>query len=94
MSDVEALLSGLPSEVSQAYERILERSKNELHTETLLQIVLVAARPLTLDEANAALALALKKRGFDSPAALESSMWPRENFKNTVKNLWTLCQRA
>ncbi|KAL1993135.1 hypothetical protein VTN49DRAFT_3892 [Thermomyces lanuginosus] len=87
VSDVEALLSSLPSQVSEAYERILERSKNEFYTETLLQIVLAAARPLTLDEANAALALGVKKGRFESLAYLESSMWPRENFKNTVKNL-------
>ncbi|KAB8234140.1 uncharacterized protein BDW43DRAFT_64210 [Aspergillus alliaceus] len=85
--DVEALLSSLPVEVSEAYEKILDRSKDPIHTEILLQIVLAAARPLTLDEANVALTLALQKQPFTSHTALESNLWPRKVFKSTVKNL-------
>lgn len=92
-SDVEALLSDLPSEVSEAYERILKRSKNEHHTKTLLQMVLAAARPLTVDEANIALTLASKRGRFDSHAELESNMWPRENFKkHRQESLWRFHQ--
>ena len=79
--------SNLPAKVSEAYEKILERSKNQDHTETLLQIVLAAARPLTLDEANIALTLALEKQRFDSHASLVSKMWPTNLFESTVKNL-------
>ncbi|KAL4755652.1 ankyrin repeat-containing domain protein, partial [Aspergillus foveolatus] len=86
-SDVEALLSNLPSRVSEAYEKILDRSKNELQTETLLQIVLAAARPLTLDEANIALTLALHNGHSISHDALESKLWSRKGFKSTVTNL-------
>ncbi|KAE8394506.1 hypothetical protein BDV23DRAFT_5179 [Aspergillus alliaceus] len=85
--DVEALLSNLPLEVSEAYEKILDRSKDPIHTETLLQIILAAARPLTLDEANVALTLALQKQPFTSYTSLESYLWPRKVFKSTVKNL-------
>jgi ankyrin repeat domain-containing protein 50 len=90
LSDIETLLSNLPSQVSEAYERILGRSKNQTQTEILLQIVLAAPRPLTLDEANIALTLALRKQRFATHAALESEMWPREprdSFKSIVKNL-------
>ncbi|KAM3077061.1 hypothetical protein ACMFMF_004976 [Clarireedia jacksonii] len=59
--DVETLLNELPAEISDTYEKILGRSKNEKHTEILLQIILAAAQPLTLDEANIALTLALQK---------------------------------
>ncbi|KAF2458453.1 hypothetical protein BDY21DRAFT_220776, partial [Lineolata rhizophorae] len=86
-SDVEKLLSKLPSRVSDAYEKILSRSTNHERTELLLQIVLAAAQPLTLDEANVALTLALQKEGFTSHAALESELWPRDNFQSIVKNL-------
>ncbi|KAF4247129.1 hypothetical protein CNMCM8980_007809 [Aspergillus fumigatiaffinis] len=86
-SDVEALLSDLPSEVSQAYEKILGRSKNEIYTENLLQIVLAAARPLTLDEANTALTLALLKQRSISYTDLESKLWSPKVFKSIVKNL-------
>ncbi|PQE04262.1 ankyrin repeat protein [Rutstroemia sp. NJR-2017a BVV2] len=85
--DVENLLSELPAEISDAYENILGRSKNEKHTEILLQIILAAAQPLTLDEANIALTLALQKEQFMSYAALQSSLWPSKNFQSTVKNL-------
>lgn len=85
--DVEALLSDLPSEVSKAYEQILGRSKNEIYTETLLQIVLAAVRPLTLYEANEALTLALRKQQFISYTDLESNLWSRKVSKSIVKNL-------
>jgi ankyrin repeat protein len=85
--DVETLLSDLPSEVSQTYEKILGRSKNEIYTETLLQIVLAAARPLTLDEANTALTLALLKQRFLSYTDLESKLWSPKVFQSIVKNL-------
>ncbi|KAF3491527.1 uncharacterized protein GIQ15_01044 [Arthroderma uncinatum] len=86
-SEVEALLSDMPSEVSEAYEKILGRSKNQVQTEALLQIILAAERPLTLAEANTALTLALKKHPFNSHCNLKSDLWPEEAFKSTVKNL-------
>ncbi|KAH8744416.1 hypothetical protein F5882DRAFT_455073 [Hyaloscypha sp. PMI_1271] len=86
-SDVETLLSDLPTEVSKAYEKILDRSKNQDHAETLLQILLAAARPLTLDEANIALTLALQKQRFTSHATLKSKLWSTKVFRNTVKSL-------
>ncbi|EEP79334.1 predicted protein [Uncinocarpus reesii 1704] len=85
--DVETLLSGIPSQVSEAYEKILGRSKDPIKTETLLQIVLAAAVPLTLDQANLALTLALQKKRLGSYTTMESDTWPRKDFKTTVKNL-------
>ncbi|CAG7996124.1 unnamed protein product [Penicillium nalgiovense] len=86
-SDLKELLSGLPSKVSDAYEKILDRSRNELQTRTLLEIVLAASRPLSLDEANIALTMALNKNGFDSYPSLEADLWPQDDFKSVVKNL-------
>jgi hypothetical protein len=60
----------LSDEVSEKYEKILARSKNRTQTETLLGIVLAAARPLTVDEANIALKLDLQKETFASHADL------------------------
>lgn len=71
LSDIETLLSNLPSQVSKAYERILGRSKNQTQAEILLQIILTTARPLTLDEANITLILALRKQRFATHAALK-----------------------
>jgi hypothetical protein len=86
-SKIEELLSDLPSRVSDAYEKILSRSQDETQTEILLRIVLAAAQPLTLDETNVALTLALRKEWFASYAALESDLWPTSSFKTVVKNL-------
>ncbi|KAF7547245.1 hypothetical protein G7Z17_g7857 [Cylindrodendrum hubeiense] len=86
-TDIEALLSELPSRISEAYEKILGRSKNQTQTEMILRIILAAGRPLNLDEANIALTLALQKPQFASHAALESQLWPRDSFRSVVKNL-------
>ncbi|KAM7209803.1 hypothetical protein V8F06_014814 [Rhypophila decipiens] len=85
--DVEDLLSDLPSEVSGAYEKILGRTKYQVQTETLLYIVLAAARPLTLNETNIALTLALGKQPFTSEATLGRALWPTDNFRSIITNL-------
>ncbi|PTB69684.1 hypothetical protein BBK36DRAFT_1088488, partial [Trichoderma citrinoviride] len=85
--DVETLLSSLPSEISEAYEKILEKSKGSTHTKALFQILLAAARPISLEEANYALTLATAKERFDSNKALEDGLWPMDTFKDKVKNL-------
>ena len=86
-SSFENLMSDIPSQVSEVYEKILSRSQDEVQTDILLQIILTAARPLTLDEANVALTLALQKQRFISYKAVESELWPRDNFGSIVKNL-------
>ncbi|CAG7917050.1 unnamed protein product [Penicillium olsonii] len=84
---VVELLSDLPSQVSDAYEMILELSKNSIQTTTLLDIVLAAARPLTLDEANIALTLALSREVCTSHASLEDELFSKSDFSDNVKNL-------
>ncbi|KAM0512667.1 hypothetical protein ACHAPE_008692 [Trichoderma viride] len=86
-ADVEQLLDELPSEVADAYEKILSKSQDERKVEALLQIVLAATRPLTLDEANDALALALEEREVPKYATLREKLWPQDNFKTIVQNL-------
>ncbi|KAL7935416.1 ankyrin repeat protein [Trichoderma chlorosporum] len=86
-ADIQELLCELPSQVADAYEKILSRSQDERKVEALLQIVLAATRPLTLDEANNALALAVERGGFSTYASLEQKLWPQKTFKATVQNL-------
>ncbi|KAJ6094564.1 hypothetical protein N7467_002077 [Penicillium canescens] len=86
-ADLEELLSHLPQKVSDAYEKILSRSKDETHTEALLRIMLAATRPLTLGEANRALTLALKPNKCGSYTELVSRCWREETFQQKVKNL-------
>ncbi|RYP67000.1 hypothetical protein DL771_007496 [Monosporascus sp. 5C6A] len=85
-SSIEKLLCDIPSKVSEAYEKILSKSQNEVQTDRLLRIILAAVQPLTLDEANFALTLALQEERFTSHAALQSDLWP-SNFGSIVKNL-------
>lgn len=84
--DIEALLSEIPSQVSEAYEKILQRSKDERMTITLLQILLTAKRDLTEAEANYALTMALAEPPFHTQADIASQCW-QGDFKTTVKNL-------
>ncbi|OBT69238.1 hypothetical protein VE03_01955 [Pseudogymnoascus sp. 23342-1-I1] len=85
--DIETLLSSLPSQVSDAYEKILSRSKNQSWTKIILQIILAATRPLTLGEANVALALAVRKNEPKSHTELESELLLGDKFQSVVINL-------
>jgi hypothetical protein len=86
-SSIQKLLNNIPSKLSEAYERILSRSKCQEETEHLLEIIIVAARPLTLDEANVALTLALAEESLTSHAALENDLWLKNSFESVVKGL-------
>lgn len=86
-ADIEELLCELPSQVADAYEKILSSSQDKKMAKVLLQIILVATRPLTLDEANNALTLALKDGGFSEHATLKENLWPQSTFKTTVQGL-------
>lgn len=72
--------------MSDAYEKILSRSQDNRKVEALLQIVLAAERPLTLDEANYALILVLGDE-FSSHEKLQENLWPQDRFKTTLGNL-------
>ncbi|KAL7801825.1 hypothetical protein V8C43DRAFT_324724 [Trichoderma afarasin] len=87
--DVDAVLSSLPSSLSEAYENILVRSKRDDYTEALLHILLAATRPLTLAEANFALTLATAEpeHRFKSHATLQDELWSLDNVKDDLKKL-------
>ena len=81
--DILDILRELSEELSDKYEKILDRSTEKDRTKILLQIVLSAEESLTLDQANVAMALALR----DKEIALhtELDLWP--NFKAAVTEL-------
>ena len=83
-SDIESLLSNLPANISDAYDRILKRSTDEAKARVLLALIVIAERPLSLKEANMALAIATRERSCRSQGDLE--LWPVESFGNTVQN--------
>ena len=84
-SDIDSLLSSLPSKISDAYERILSRSEDEDKARMLLELIVAATRPLSLQEANMALAIATRSEDCRSEKDLE--LWPLQNFTTTIQNI-------
>lgn len=84
-SNIKNLLSNLPSKFSDAYERILDKSSDKELAQTLLQIIVAATRPLSLTEANIALALAIQQGCCRSHETLD--LWPLQNVKSFVQNI-------
>ena len=87
MSSIDSLLSSLPSKISDAYEEILSRSSDEATARVLLQLIMAATRPLSLQEINIALTLATRKARYTSHEALNDNLWPAQGFKSTVRNM-------
>ena len=85
VSDIDSLLSDLPPKVSDAYERILSRSSDNVRARILLQLIVAATRPLSLQEVNIALTLATQKGSCTSHRELD--LWPSDGFKSTIQNM-------
>ncbi|KAK8139971.1 hypothetical protein PG984_000037 [Apiospora sp. TS-2023a] len=83
-SDVDRLLEELPNGHAAAYEKMLDLSYDATYTAVLLRIVLAATRPLSLDEANYALALAVEKSRTKRHSEVE--LWSEGAFRGAVKN--------
>ncbi|KAI0547961.1 hypothetical protein F4679DRAFT_341114 [Xylaria curta] len=83
--DVDTLLNDLPDEHSKAYEKILNQ-KNTRYTIKLLQLILAARQPLSVNEARYALAFAAEEPPFQSYSRVEESLWNIDSFKSIAKN--------
>ncbi|KAH8815522.1 hypothetical protein F5884DRAFT_772677 [Xylogone sp. PMI_703] len=81
---VEDAVSDLPQEVWKAYDKIFNRNEDQAR-DMLSQIVLVAKRPLTLDEANIALTLAMKGEKLFSSEELKLALH-EDALKRTMRN--------
>ncbi|KAL9066656.1 MAG: hypothetical protein Q9161_007415 [Pseudevernia consocians] len=84
-SDIDSLLFNLPSEISDAYERILSRSVDEEKARILLELIIAATRPLSIEEANMALTIATQGKICKAQRDLE--LWPLQSFASTVQNM-------
>ncbi len=87
MSSIDSLLKSLPSKVSDAYEEILSKSSDGVTARVLLQLIVAATRPLSLQEVNIALTVATQKASCTSYKALDQDLWPQQNFKSIVRNI-------
>ncbi|KAF3215618.1 hypothetical protein TWF191_009289 [Orbilia oligospora] len=83
-SKIIKVTSNLPTTVDEAYERILSKSHNREEARKLLQIVVAAERPLTLEEMNLAMALALRDghQSYD-----DVDLKPVERFREETRDL-------
>lgn len=54
LKEVESIITTLPKSINEAYEQILNKSKDHPMVRKALSIILVASRPLTLSEMNVA----------------------------------------
>lgn len=80
--ELSSVTAHLPPDVDAAYERMLSRSENPAKTRRLLHIIIGAAKPLTLEEMNVALAIELQHKTYD-----ERRLVPETRFLEYLRNL-------
>ena len=75
-SSVRGVLAGLPESLDETYERILQQipNSNRAHTHRLLQCLVVAARPLKVEELAEVLAIDFSATGM-TPTLDENLRW-------------------
>ncbi|KAK2770978.1 nacht and ankyrin domain protein [Colletotrichum kahawae] len=89
-SSIRTLLEQLPLDAFEAYEKILNHSQDEVKARCLLQIILAAKRPLTLQELNHCFALQEERFGKSSIFTYDdllAELEPSTTFGSTVRNL-------
>lgn len=79
---IESTIATLPSSISEAYERILNKSKERQAVEKALSIVLAARRPLTVAEMNVATSLVETSQN-----TYDLDMEDTESFKLRIRSL-------
>ena len=80
--NVKKSIGTLPTTVDEAYEKILNRSKDPEKTRKLLKIVVGARRPLTVTEISLPLAI---EQGHTSADEIEEE--PPDRFRRTLRDL-------
>ena len=84
-SSIDKLLLNLPPRISDAYERILDRSSDKDLARVLLQLIVAITRPLSLEEANVALTLATQE---PAPGSYrEADLWPLSELEFIVQDI-------
>ena len=81
--NVRRAIKNIPKTVDDSYERILKRSSDPQKARTLLQILIVAVRPLSLAEMSLVLALDPRVESDD----LEEELEPESRFELTVRSI-------
>ncbi|KAJ5560315.1 hypothetical protein N7513_002714 [Penicillium frequentans] len=74
----------IPETVDEAYEKILNKGKDQTTAKRLLHIILAAQRPLSVEELS--LAVALRREGQPHDEIIES-IEPAKRFQSTLRNI-------
>ena len=80
-SKFREIISTLPNTVKNAYQAILDKSKDKIRTKKLLHIVVSTTRPLTLQEMSIALAVQSNHKSYDD-LDLENEGKQKETIRN------------
>ncbi|KAK3369256.1 hypothetical protein B0T24DRAFT_557176, partial [Lasiosphaeria ovina] len=78
--DIRSIANTIPKTVDAAYDRILSKSPDIGRARRILHIVVAAARPLTLQEMDLALAIGPKHRSFG-----DLELVPETRFRENIK---------
>jgi len=85
---LERLVESMPLSVSDAYEKILGRSKYPGQARRLLEIVVVAVRPMTVKEMNIAFNIGERLgQGERYESSQDLDLEPEESFRRKIRNL-------
>ena len=79
---IREILNSVPESVDRAYSAILERSENTKRAKKLLQIIVSAIRPMTLQEINTAMAIKEFSTSYN-----DLDIVPEEQWKVILRNL-------
>jgi ankyrin repeat protein len=81
LKGVETAVATLPRSINEAYEQILNKSKEDPMVRKALSIILVASRPLTLSEMNVAVNI-----GYTSQSIHDLDLEDDEDFKTRLRS--------
>ena len=84
--DFEQQLEKLPEDIEDVYGMLLSKVPDKNRSLVLLQIVAGSERPLTVQEANYALTLAISPEKFNSHETVKSKLFPTNSFEEVIQN--------
>ena len=84
LQTAQEAMSKVPSTVAEAYEKMLKRASNERYARLILELILAAQRPLTVDEVNIAFSI-LVSPSIKSLDSLRRGIYPPHEFYHNVQ---------
>lgn len=80
----ETIRDKIPNTVNEAYEKILNKSKDSAKAKRLLHIIMAAKRPLSVEELSLAVAVDKKIKSSES---LMENVEPPQRFRSTLRDM-------